>query len=285
MEVSQADHVLFMFDNAVPRGTISASSEASADLAASNMLSPIRSEIWRSDSNNVQYIDCVLAANEPVGIVALVDINVTNAGTIRVQSWSDGIDGNQPGEDVTVSAWSALQGYGAGFLGYDGYGGLPTVKTLNLVRPVALVGLEQWHENERYWRITLDDPNVSYKQCSLPYIGPYFQPSSNISWQSEKALEYRTNTRESRGGQRYGNTKRPRMILTGDLSDIPEAEADYLWLRHLELSDSLPFIVSLRPDGKFGQMFTTIYGTFGGTRFRDEYLNHQSTVLRIEESL
>ena len=284
---SSLGNILFMFNNSAQRGTIATSSEASSDLAASNLKSPFRSEIWRSDNlSDQQTIDIILDENEeaPAGIAALVDCNLTTTGTVRLQSFTDAVGGIAGSIDVTVNAWEVLEGYSVGQYGFGGYGGAPTAQTLALIKPILFVSFPNW-SSDRYWRFTLTDPNTTYKETAVPYIGTYWQPTSNYNWGASKQLEYRTKTIQSRGGQRYGNSKQPKLILSAQLEDIDTAQADYLWLKHLELGDNVPFLCSFKPDGNLGQLFTSIYCTFASSQMSDEYVGHQRTAIRLVEEL
>ncbi|HWK55380.1 MAG TPA: hypothetical protein VNR18_13470 [Hyphomicrobiales bacterium] len=287
--MSAQDHVLFLFNNlCLADGVgVSASSEASADLEAENLLTPNRWEIWRGEASETEVtIDITLAEGSEVavGIAALVDSNLSSNGTIRLQSWSDSIEGSTPGADVTVNALEALSGYGMGGFGTGGYGGGATKETLGLVRPISFIPLGDFYM-DRYWRFTLRDESLDYLQAAIPYLGDFFQPSSNYSWGAARELEYRTKRRESRGGQKFGRRRAPRMVLTGELLDMETPEADLLWLQHLRGENSTPFICCFKPDQGMGQLLTAIYGVFDGAKIADEYANHHNTTIRIIEEL
>lgn len=279
------ENILFMFDNAADRATISATSEV-ASLPASNLLDAQRSQVWRSTSGADQSIDITLAAGEvtPIGAVALVDHNLTPGGSIRLQGWSDAIAGSAQTVDVTVEPWAAFYGYGVGQYGVGGYGGTPNQGTRTLLRPIVFIPLPDFSQ-DRYWRITLSDSSLSYHQAGRIYLGGVWQPKVNISRGWTLRREGRTRKIETRGGQAYGNKSAGRVSIECRLDWLSPADRDELYLNYLRVEDHTPFIVCVRPAGGIEQIYTTIYGQFEAFKYDENLPGNARSPMKIVEAL
>lgn len=77
---------IMLIDNPVDTATVTASSEA-ALLPAANVKDPARSKFWRSGAGTKSWLDITFGAEEARTYAALVDLNLTSGGTIRLQSW------------------------------------------------------------------------------------------------------------------------------------------------------------------------------------------------------
>ena len=280
-----AENILFLWNNAVPRGTVSAPEVAT--LPASNLQTVQRSEVWRSPSGTSVDIDITLDSAEEaaVAIAGLVDHNLGPEGKIRLRGWSDALGGSNQVEDVTVTPWESVYGYGVGGYGANGYGGALSGQTASLIRPVTLLPLSDYHD-ALYWRMTLTDPDIPYFEAAVPYLGDLHQMANNMSWGWRLRHRPRTRFTESRGGQRYGAPQRGRfeMDLPFDLMDQVDKSA--LWQRYLQIENHNPLIVCARPIGGFEQLLTSIYCHFeGGLDTADHHVDDTRTTLKLVEEL
>lgn len=280
-----SDNALFLFDNAADAGTITASSAVAA-MPASNLLDPQRSAVWRSSGASPQTVDITLASGNtiPIGAVAVVDHNLTPVGTIRLQGWLTGIAVGTAEVDVTVDPWDTLFGYGVGGYGVYGYGGEADAAARKLLRPVTFIPLLDFSEL-RYWRLTFTDASLAYIQAGRVYVGGIWQPQENISYGWRLSRTGRTRSKESRGGQVYGNPRASRVTLDASLDWLSESDRAMLQLYYLIVEDHTPFIVCMRPVGGVDQLFTAIYGRFSGFDITENRFNNATAPLRIVEDL
>ena len=77
-----------VYDNAADRSTLTASSTA-GNLTAANLLTDIKSEVWRSIGTSAT-LTLAWPVAEMVGMVALPFCSLTASATIRVRGYSDG---------------------------------------------------------------------------------------------------------------------------------------------------------------------------------------------------
>jgi len=279
-----SSNVLFLWDNAADRGTVSASSEVAA-MPATNLQGPQRSDVWRSSGASPQQIDITLDANElsPIGAIALVDCNISPAGTVKAQGWADGF-GVGDTVSVEIEPWDVMYGYGVGGYGVGGYGGVADTKTQMLLRPIFFVPLGDWYDY-RYWRITLTDTSLTYLQAARVYVGSIWQPSVNMNYGWKLGREPGSRFITSRGGQKYGNPRPGANYLDLSLDWLSDSDRDDLWLQYLALEDHSPFIVCAKPDGVIQRITTAMYATFDPVELTHTNYQTAATRLRIMEAL
>lgn len=259
--MSQASNLLMLFDNAADRASIVASSEAE-DLVASNLQNHQRSVVWRSAAAGPQWIDIELSAEPwPVSVVALVDHNLGPDGVVRVQCWSDAVNGSDLVADVQVQPWASLMGYGSGPFGGGTYGGAAPAEFRQAFAPITFIPLPDY-VGAQHWRVTLSDPHASYLQLGRLFIGRGWQPEINANQGWQIAYEDTTEFLESRGGQRYGNPKSPLRVLSAQLDWLSPAERTELQLYQSLLGDHTPFITVVRPGETTDRILTSLYGAF-----------------------
>lgn len=85
---------IMLIDNPVDTATVAASS-AAALMPVDNLKEPERSKKWRSGSGTKSWVDITFGAEEARTFAALLDLNLTSGGTIRLQSWGTGFDTHQ----------------------------------------------------------------------------------------------------------------------------------------------------------------------------------------------
>lgn len=120
-------NVRLIYDNAADRASLTASSTAGG-LVASNMLSDIKSAVWRSTSTTAS-ITATWTVGETIAGVALPFCNLTSGATIRVRGYTNTGDTTPIFDTGTIFACPAqplgLWGWGSDALGANAfsYGG------------------------------------------------------------------------------------------------------------------------------------------------------------------
>ncbi len=286
------NNVLLLHDNQVDRAVIAASSEV-ATMPVINLQDPQRTIMYRTSANGNQTIDITLASDEEqVQAFALVDHNLTLGGTVQVEAWSDALGGANQILNTTLQPYQPTYGYGSQLYGeglYGGYdiyiSGLSISDARDVLRPILMSQLSSIPNGTKYWRITLNDPGVTYYQAGRLYLGPAWSPSVNFSFGGTKTRQNRTRRRESRGGQNYGNPRTDRTILQFSLDWLDDADRDRLWITHMMLGKTTPFILVQRPVGGYEQESTTFYGVFDQLTMRQAFSGNATVPVTFNEEL
>lgn len=284
-------NVMLLHDNQFDRAAVSATSETVA-MPATNLQDPQRTILYRSAAIGTQNIDITLAPDEgQVQAFALVDHNLSLAGTVRLQAWSDALGGANQVLDTTLQPYEPTYGYGVQLYGeglYGGYdiyiNGLSIADARSVLRPILMTQIDP-AITVRYWRITLEDAGVNYYQAGRVFLGPAWQPEVNFSWGSSRARQQRTRQVESRGGQLYGNPRTGRTVLQFSLDWLTNTDRDRLWITYMLLGQSTPFILVQRPVGGYEQESSTYYGVFDQFSLRQAFKGNAASPITFNEAL
>ena len=167
------------YDNRADRASITASSSAIL-LPVSRLQDPHIARKWRSNGSASEFLTIDLGASVPVDTVALIGLNLTSDGTVRVRV-----------SDMDTSA-QAGEIYDSGDVG----GAIdPRWGMLVHLLPEALVG--------RYVRIDLSDPNAAYIEAGRLFVGRRWQFQYNFAFGWSRQYVDRSRKTESRGGQTF----------------------------------------------------------------------------------
>lgn len=261
---------IFLLDNQAIDGTIAASSTAGATMAADNAIDPQRSRFWRSGAGTSSYLDLTIPSPYGANYLALVDLNLSAAGEIRVQSWSDSIGGAVPGVDVTtvpslyINTDLIAAAYGQGPFGIGPYGANAVVTQAN-VRNISIIPLGST-SIDSFWRVTLSDVNSTHQQCGVLVLAKGLEFGIDLSYGWSARRIPRTVSRESIGGQMYRQRRDSRLQLDGSFAALTEDERTAFLIRLQEFDESKPFVYSIHPEATNRGLTTTIYGRFSGSQ-------------------
>lgn len=279
---------IFLFDNQADDGIITASSTASGTTPASNVQNPQRSAVWRSGTGTTSQLNCSLSSIYGATHVALVDVNLTTAGTIRVQSWADALGGAVPGVDTgevspTLYVNTALvsSSWGTGLYGIGAYG---LSVALNSAKNITIIPLGT-SSMDPYWRVTFTDINTSYQQLGRLFIGSGQQFDANMSygWQADR--QERSVSVESLGGQRFVQPRDDRLQLRGSFDFLRDAERTEMLLRMQQFGQRKPFVFSIYPEQSNQGMTTTVYGRFNSVAMSGTHFNINQLPFSVVEEL
>ena len=284
-------NIMLLHDNQVDRAVVAASSEV-ATMPVTNVQNPQRTVMYRSAAVGTQTIDITLAQDEDqVQAFALVDHNLTLAGTVQIQAWSDALGGATEVLNVTLQPYQPTYGYGVQLYGeglYGGYdiyiNGLSIGDARAVLRPILMTQISPALKI-RYWRITINDLALTYYQMGRVYLGPIWSPTVNYSFGSTKSRQSRTRRIEARGGQYYGNPRTDRTILQFSFDWLDDADRDQLWIINMIKGKENPFILVQRPVGGYAQESTTFYGVFDQLTLQQVRANQSNSPVTFEEVL
>ena len=280
-------NAIFLFDNQADDGIITASSTASGTTPASNVQNPQRSAVWRSGAGTSSQLNCTLSSIYGVTHCALVDVNLTTAGTIRLQAWADALGGSVPGVDVTfaptlyVNTALVSANYGSGAYGIGAYG---LSAALNSAKNITIIPLGM-AKFDPYWRVTLTDANTNYQQFGRLILGSGQEMTYNMSygWQGDR--QDRSVRAESLGGQGYVQPRDDRLQLQGAFNFITDAERTQMMLRMQQFGRHKPFVFSIYPEQSNQGMTTTVYGRFASVNVSGSHFNINQLPFSVVEEL
>ena len=284
-----SENIAFLFDNAADSATLVASSE-SGQMPASNLLLPERWKVWRSAASEVYAtLDFTLppTLSTAVAAVGLYDHNITPAGSIQVQAWTDAINGSNEVVNETIIPWANWHGYGGAGYGAGGYGGAPDEIVRSLFAPLSVVILSNYHDPATvpYWRLTVSDASLSYLQAARPYIGHVWQPSVNFDWGNQLEFIDRNKPLDAFGGQEYVNPVDEARAFNFDLSWLPPDERDTLIVQRKWHGSHKPFFVIPRHVDDSDQIIYSMYAKFKSYGLGARFARTSAASFRVEEVL
>jgi hypothetical protein len=249
---------------------------------ASNLLTDIKTEVWRSTGTTA---DLTLTWTSPefVSMVSVCFTNTTSIGTIRVRGYTNPGDStalfDTGAQFATPSTLDSNFDWGGTSLGSNGYsyGGAGSYATI-------------WFATASVQKlvITLADPTntAGFLQASRIVSGYYWSPENNCDYGPE--ITYGDMSRHERSDAGDLRTDRgPRYkVLTVDVNMMPKADRNKMWRLFGANGMSFPLFFSLVPEDT-DTMEEQIYQLYGKisklNALKYQFINQFNTKLEIEE--
>lgn len=255
---------LFLMDNHADYAIVEADSELPTAPAA-NVQDPARANIWRSAiANSARLTFELLADTVAVTHVAVIDANTTKDGTLRVQAWSDAIDGSSPTFDQTVAPnvyIDPLKPDSYAGVGLAGVGPVGSPGAVLNQRNVTLIDVGAL--NSKYWAITFSDLNTSWQSCGRVFIADAVtfeaNPHPAFGWAGDRIEN--SVTRKSIGGQRYVQQRDSQLHLRGSFINLKDSERTDMLVRAARFGETTPVVFAIFPERTDRGLTTTLYGT------------------------
>lgn len=270
-----------VYDNAADRASLSASTTAGS-LAVSNLLTDIKSEIWRSTGSTAT-ITLNWPAGELVGMVAFPFCSLSSGAQIRVRCYTLATDANPVFDTGYQMAAEAppfdVWGWGSEPLGVNAYaygGSAYGVVWFAIQTAQKMV-------------IDIDDSSnpLGYIECSRIVTGTYWEATYNPEYGSVVvgAEDLSTHQRTDAGDLR---TDRGAIYktLTVDLSYLTPIDRNAIWRVLRGNSMSRPIYLSVVPQATdaFDEQIFQIYGKMTkGASMKYAFMNQYSSQLDIQE--
>ena len=225
--------------------TLTASSTAGT-LAASNLLTDIKSQVWRSSSTSAQ-LTVTWTNLRTIKALTLAHTNFTNAATMRVRGYT--LTTDTPGVATPVFDTTALtccNVTSSTAMGWDlnvpgvanfGYGGSVYASLFFTGGSVRKLYIE-----------IVDTGNASgYVEAARLITGDYWEPAYNADWGIK--LGYSDSSTHSRtdSGDLITDIKPRAKTLTFDFGDLPEADRQVLMRIIRSGGLSAPLYISVFP--------------------------------------
>lgn len=275
---------VFLFDNQTLNASIVASS---AVLPVANLLNPQRSKFWRSGLGPSSFLNISLQSVIGIDFIALVDLNLTTAGSIDVTFFSDPAFTVQVGPTYTfaptvyVNPDAVASPYGSGPYGVGAYGA-NSIQQQDGVKNITIFKFPQ-RVSAPYVRVHFTDPVGDYQQLGLLYLGQGLELPIEYGWERKNIT--RSVSKESIGGQRYTQRREARVQITGVCEGISDELRTRLIIRLDEHLTDKPFIYSIYPEASNRGLTTTLYGRFDSQTVAGRYFNGNSFPFTIIEEL
>jgi hypothetical protein len=276
---------IFMFSNQLDTATLTASSAA---LPVTNLTNPQRSKIWRSTSNTA-WVSAQLDAANGADYLAIVDLNLSTSGMIRVRAWLDAVDGaelefdqyydpNVFSVNTEVDVDYGLGDYGLGAFGTNSPISATTRKNVQLL-PFGQTLISP------FYKIDFMDENVTYVQAGVLFLAEARVFEINLSYDWNIRQIDRSVSKESIAGQRYIQPRDTRLEIRGKFGALSEAERTDMIVQITEVGNTRPIIYSVFPLNNNVGLTTTIYGSFTDSDITNKFENRNEFSFTVTEEL
>lgn len=281
---------IFLFDNQVDEATLLASTEASAVLAVENLQNEQRTKRWRSGAGTSSTISITLSESLGVDYFALIDLNLTTGGEIRLQSWDDALDGAEETLDETISPTLyvstdvAAAAFGQGLFGSGAFGANAALSQSS-GRNITIYALPETSYSQ-YFKITLTDTNTTYQQMGRLFLGKALEFDYNLSVGCNIRRVPLTTSKFSIGRQRFKQPRGSQLQISGTFPHLTDAERVNILIRLEDYINYKPFVYSIYPDNDNNGLSTTLYGVFDGSPdVTPEFFNSSRLNFTVTEEL
>jgi hypothetical protein len=192
--------MLLAWINHIDTATLAATSEISS-LPVSNVQHPHLSRRWHTFNGVTSAaITADLINTFDCSLLGIIGTNLTIDTQVRVRA-SD-VDPTALTTTVldTGTTYAGVKtGFGAAYMAFD------TVSA-------------------RYWRIDIIDPSLANLQIGRVFLGPHWEPSSNMQLDWKLMVEDSSRVAYSYGGQAYSDTRPKRRVIDFVLDFMSEGE-------------------------------------------------------------
>lgn len=275
------NNLRIIYENAINKASVTASSTAGS-LIASNLLSDLKSQVWRS-VGLAPTLTFTWTQAQIVAGFALVFTNLTSSATIRARGYTEETDTTPAFDTGFVSAVPSALGefnWGMSPLGVNAYAyGGGSTGTLWMA-PTAIKKLV----------VNISDTSnpAGFIEASRAVAGPYFNPIYNVQYGGLKVGAEDTSKHDrSAAGDLLTDRGVMYKTLDIDLQLMPHADRNTVWQILRGNGMSTPVFVSILPESEddvTGEQIYTIYGKLSRmSALTYAAYNQHAAPLQIEE--
>lgn len=246
-----------LYNNALQRATLSASSEAGS-LVVDNLRTTIKQEVYRATGTSAT-LTAIFPAAEFIGCVSFPFCNYTSAASIRVRGYTNVGDASPSFDTGAVLAGQytplGLFDWGTQPLGVNAfsYGG---AKYATIWFPIKAVK-----------KLVIDIVDTSnpagYVESGCLVMGSYFSPKKNFDYgASISIIELSKHERNHAGNLRTERGPRSR-DMNFDLKYMDKDDRNELWNIFIGNGMTVPMLISLMPEevgDPIGEQMFQLYG-------------------------
>lgn len=267
-----------LYDNVVAKAALTASTTAGA-LAASNLLTDVKSAVHRSTGTSVIYT-MTWSAVQTVGAVALPATNLTSTATIRVQLYSDTAGATLIADSGTVAACPSPM------LGLHGWGAIDANAFAHGGASKAAVWFASQFNTVRRCVITLTDAGnpAGYIDCARLVVGPYWEAAYNPNYGVTAGSIDLTTVQRSQAGDQLTVRGAQYQAMSFDLAWLTEVKRAELAKILRSAGGHTNLFISLLPGDEHAsaEQDHMIYGKRSSGVFTFDFYNAFSTRVEME---
>lgn len=268
-----------IYDNVVSSATLTASTTAGT-LAASNMLTDVKSAVHRSAGTSVTYTMTWTTA-QIIGGIALPATNLSATASIRVRLFSDTAGTAQIADSGTVDACPSGQ------LGLHGWGSpIDANAFAHGGASKAAVWFSTQFSTVRRCVVTLTDSSnpAGYIDCARLVVGPYWEAPYNPKYGAQMGRPDLTTTERSEAGDLLTVRGAQHETMSLDFAWLDEPGRARLAKIFRSVGGHTSLFISLLPGHAqaSAEQDHMIYGRRAASPFTLDFYNAYSTRIEIE---
>lgn len=212
-------NIRLLYNNAVDRATITASTTAGA-LAATNVATDLKSQVWRSTSGTAS-LTFTWTVAETVGMVAIPFCTLSPTATIRVQGYTNAGDSVAAVDSGVIPAVAFTMPKSGNLpTGVNSYGQGGANQVVVYVTPTAVKQVV----------ISFVDPVNSYVEAGRVTMGNYWESSVNVPYASvTMGMGDDSKHTRSDAGDIFTDSGPRYKTLDFSLQYLPTVDRDNLW--------------------------------------------------------
>lgn len=273
-----------LYNNAAKRVASITADTTLGGLAATNMLSDIKSDVWRGSNATTATLTLAWAANEPVACVALPFCSLSSTAQMRVKCYSD--------QAATVQTYSTgwVNASPSSLIGSSSdWGVLPFgVNAYNYGGSACAVAYFPV-QTVRAIRVDLQDTAnpLGYIEAGCIVVGAYWSPVYNVQY-GEATIEVTDQSKHERSDAGDLFTDRGPTFKTLNLTvqHMPATDRDAIWRILRGNGMAKPVFVSLVPESTdtMDEQIFSLYGKLSkGSSIQYQFMGQYMSALQIEE--
>lgn len=249
-----------VYDNAADLSSISASTTAGS-LVASNLLTDMKSEVWRSTGTSAT-LTLTWTSSKQIGMVALPFCNLTSTATFRVKVFTEVADASPA---LDTAAQQCCRQSSTPLAGWSGVAASVNSYSYGGANYAVL-----WFTPTIGKKVTIDIVDSSnpagYIEASRIVVGNYFTPEVDAELNVDWSLDENTQNTRSEGSDLRSDIGTRSQMLKFNLSNMSPADRFTMSSILRGNGKSVPMFVSLFPsdtDASKEQAYQ-IYGKITG---------------------
>lgn len=276
-------------NNATDRAATLVASTTAGSLAASNLQTNLKSEVWRSTSTT-STLTLTWANAETLACVALPLCNLTSAATIRAQCYTNTGDASPVLDTGAALACPTSASYGNDY-GVTGANNAFVRGGANTFAYGGGAYAGVWFNAVAVKKVVItitDTTNPDgYIEASRLVVGTYWTPERNVAYDSPKVTVVDSSKNErSEAGDLITDRGIMFRRLEFDLAVMTNADRDSMWRILRKNGMSIPVFVSITPESTdvVDEQIFSIYGKLSAaSSLQYKFLGQYATALQIEE--
>lgn len=261
-----------VYDNAADRSSSLVASTTAGSLAASNLLTDAKTDVWRSTATTAT-LTISWASSQTASMVALPFSNLTSTATLRVQCYTLVGDASPAFDSGNVLCAAAALGFTAPV----GFGGGVYAAIWFASRSVQKIIVT----------ITDTSNSAGYVQAGRMVVGAYWSPTRDAETDSLKlTCQDDTKLYRSEAGSQSADRGPMYKKLTFDLAAMTQTDRNTMWRIAAGNGMSTPLYICMTPEStdSFEEQIYTVYGRISSsTALQYKWQHLSATQLQVEE--